>query len=194
VNLVHVELYFCNPEPHALRPMPSLCSFVLLEPRGQESTLWLVFSRSRIKSAFNQTSVMASFKSAATESKKRERALDIGDLKKLFDTEPEDYKIAWNEVKHRIIEFNDHARQTVPSVNFTQWLHYWYNKTNVNSLRRRLSLFLMHVKYSTCAKLTRFFGMALMNYQYLNTSQTTSIESWQSPPKPIKRTKHSHGR
>jgi len=62
---------------------------------------------------------MASSKSAATESTKRKRGLDIGDLKKLFDTEPDDYKIAWNELKHRIIEFNDHARQTVPSVNST---------------------------------------------------------------------------
>lgn len=42
--------------------------------------------------------------------------MDVDNLKKLFDTEPDDYKIAWNELKHRII---DHARQTVPSVGFT---------------------------------------------------------------------------
>jgi len=62
---------------------------------------------------------MASTKSAAIESKKRKRGLDVDDLRKLFDTEPDDYKIAWNELKHRIIELNGHARQTVPSVNFT---------------------------------------------------------------------------
>jgi len=62
---------------------------------------------------------MASTKSAATESKKRKRGLDVDDLKKLFDTELDDYEIAWNELKHRIIELDDHARQTVPSVNFT---------------------------------------------------------------------------
>ena len=63
---------------------------------------------------------MATSKSLATESKKRKRGLDADDLKKLFDTEQDDYQIAWNELKHRIIEIDDHARQTVPSVNFSQ--------------------------------------------------------------------------
>ena len=58
-------------------------------------------------------------KSAATESKKRKQALIVDDLKKLLDTEPEDYKIAWNELKHRIIELSEPTRQTAPSVNFS---------------------------------------------------------------------------
>ena len=63
---------------------------------------------------------MATTKSAPAESKKRKRGLDFDHLLHLFDNEPDDYKIAWNELKHRIIELNDHARQTVPSVNFSQ--------------------------------------------------------------------------
>ncbi len=62
---------------------------------------------------------MAPAKFAATESK-RKRGLNVDDLKKLFDTEPDDYKIAWKELKHHIIEISEHARQTVPSVNFLQ--------------------------------------------------------------------------
>jgi len=104
---------------------------------------------------------MAPTGSAAIELK-RKRVLDVDDLKRLFDTEPEDYKTAWNELKHHIIELNDHARQKIPSVSFTQWLYYWYNRTNVNSLRRRRSLFLMHIKYSTCIRLTMFSGMSSM--------------------------------
>ncbi|KAK3177974.1 hypothetical protein OEA41_000106 [Lepraria neglecta] len=57
-----------------------------------------------------------STKSAATELKKRKQALNVDDLKKLLDTEPDDYKIAWNELKHRIIELNEHTQQTVPSL------------------------------------------------------------------------------
>ncbi|KAL8937648.1 MAG: hypothetical protein Q9216_004323 [Gyalolechia sp. 2 TL-2023] len=52
--------------------------------------------------------------SAATESRKRKRGLDVNDLKKLFDTEPDDYENAWNELKHRVIGLNEHARQTAP--------------------------------------------------------------------------------
>ena len=63
-------------------------------------------------------------KSAATESRKRKRGLDVNDLKKLFDTEPDDYEIAWNELKHRIISLDEHARQTVPSVK-SQYLYSW---------------------------------------------------------------------
>ena len=63
---------------------------------------------------------MATTKSATAESKKRKRGLDVDDLLQLFDNEPDNYKIAWNELKHRIIELNEHARQTVPSVNFSQ--------------------------------------------------------------------------
>ena len=63
---------------------------------------------------------MATTKSATSESKKRKRGLDVDDLLQLFDNEPDNYKIAWNELKHRIIELNEHARQTVPSVNFSQ--------------------------------------------------------------------------
>lgn len=63
---------------------------------------------------------MATTKFAAAESKKRKRGLDVDDLLQLFDTEPDNYKIAWNELKHRIIELNEHARQTVPSVSFSQ--------------------------------------------------------------------------
>lgn len=63
-------------------------------------------------------------KSATTESKKRKRGLDVDDLRKLFDTEPDDYEIAWNEFKHRIIGLNEQARQTVPSVK-SRYLCYW---------------------------------------------------------------------
>ncbi len=63
-------------------------------------------------------------KSAATESRKRKRGLDVNDLKKLFDIESDDYEIAWNELKHRIIDLNEHARQIVPSVKL-QYLYYW---------------------------------------------------------------------
>lgn len=38
-------------------------------------------------------------------------------LEKLFDIEPDDYKVAWNELKHHIRELNINARQTIPSVN-----------------------------------------------------------------------------
>ena len=48
---------------------------------------------------------------------------------------------------------------------------------NVNSLRRQRSLFLMHVKSSTCARLKTFSGLASMKYQYLTISQTISTES-----------------
>lgn len=44
---------------------------------------------------------------------KNQRALDVDDLIKLFDTEPDDYKSAWNELKHLVTE-PDHAPPTVP--------------------------------------------------------------------------------
>ena len=59
---------------------------------------------------------------SATESRKRKRGLDVNDLKRIFDTEPDDYEIAWNELKHHIIGLSEHARQTVLSVK----LHYLY--------------------------------------------------------------------
>ena len=59
-------------------------------------------------------------KSAATESRKRKRGWNVDVLKKLFETEPEDYKIAWNELKHHFLDLNQHARQTVPTVSFSQ--------------------------------------------------------------------------
>lgn len=77
---------------------------------------------SQTKSVFDSTSVMATTKSAAAESKKRKRELDVDDLIQVFDTEPDDYKIAWNEFKHRfieLIELIEHSRQTIPSVNFS---------------------------------------------------------------------------
>ncbi|MCJ1471643.1 hypothetical protein MMC13_000283 [Lambiella insularis] len=55
-------------------------------------------------------------KSAATESRKRKRGLVVNDLKTLFDTEPDDYEIAWHELKRRIIDLEENARQTVPSL------------------------------------------------------------------------------
>lgn len=63
---------------------------------------------------------MAPSQSAATESKKRKRGVDVDDLKKLFDTEPDDYQIAWNELKNRICKLNEHAQQTVLSVSVSQ--------------------------------------------------------------------------
>ena len=62
---------------------------------------------------------MATTKSAAIQSKKRKRGLNIHDLKKLFDTKPDDYEIAWNELKH-IIELHERAQQNVLSVSFSQ--------------------------------------------------------------------------
>lgn len=62
-------------------------------------------------------------KSTATESRKRKRRLDVNDLKKLFDTEPDDYETAWNELKNRIVYLNEQARQTIPSVE-SQHLYY----------------------------------------------------------------------
>ena len=49
-------------------------------------------------------------KSAAIESKKRKRLVDIDDLKKLFDTEPDNYKTAWNQVKRCVLGFNEPTR------------------------------------------------------------------------------------
>lgn len=75
---------------------------------------------SRINSVFDSISIMATTKFAAAESKKRKRELNVDELLQLFDTEPDNYKIAWDELKHRIIDLNEHARQTVPSVSFSQ--------------------------------------------------------------------------
>ncbi|MCJ1228220.1 hypothetical protein MMC12_004881 [Toensbergia leucococca] len=59
---------------------------------------------------------MATTKFAAAESKKRKRGLNVDDLLQLFDTEPDNCQTSWNELKNRIIEINEHARQTVPSL------------------------------------------------------------------------------
>ena len=131
-------------------------------------------------------------KSAATESRKRKRGLDVNDLRKLFNTEPDNYEFAWNELKRQFLDTDEHARQKFPSVEL-QYLYYWYIRTNLNSLRRRRSLSLMHGKSLICAMLKMFFGLASKNYQYRSIFQRASTEFWQSPPKPIKRTKHSHG-
>ena len=62
---------------------------------------------------------MARTEAAATQSKKRKRVLDVYGLDELFDTEPEDYKVAWNEIKDRILKHLNDAQQTAPSVSFT---------------------------------------------------------------------------
>ena len=49
-------------------------------------------------------------------SNKRKRALNVTDLEKLFDTEPDDYETAWNELKRLIIGLKEHGRPTAPSV------------------------------------------------------------------------------
>ncbi|KAA6409479.1 MAG: hypothetical protein FRX48_07033 [Lasallia pustulata] len=66
--------------------------------------------------------------SAASQSKKRKRGLDVDDLKKLFHAEPDDYKIAWNELKHRIIEISEHAPPTIssyPCIAQTMLTEFW---------------------------------------------------------------------
>lgn len=50
---------------------------------------------------------------------KRKWELNVDDLERLFDTESENYKTVWDELKHHIIELNDHARQKISSVSFT---------------------------------------------------------------------------
>lgn len=75
---------------------------------------------------------MAPTEAAGTESKKRERGLDLRDLNRLFDTEPDDYRVAWNELKNRVNERNSNARQTIPSVIFTRCSYHWHDRTNVN--------------------------------------------------------------
>ena len=45
-------------------------------------------------------------KPAATESRKRKQGLNVDHLKKLFDTEPANYKTAWNELKHYIVVYD----------------------------------------------------------------------------------------
>ena len=62
---------------------------------------------------------MSPTKSAAAESKKRTRRLDVVELKEFVDTKPDDYEIAWNELKRHIIELDEYTRQTVPSVNLS---------------------------------------------------------------------------
>lgn len=61
---------------------------------------------------------MVSTKPAATESNKRKRGFNVDDLEKRLETEPDDYKIAWDKLKHDIIDLDDHVRQTVPTVIF----------------------------------------------------------------------------
>ena len=62
---------------------------------------------------------MSLTKSVATEWKKRKQGLDIDELKELVDTKPDAYEIAWNELKRRIVQLDEHTRQTIPSVNFS---------------------------------------------------------------------------
>lgn len=76
-------------------------------------------------------SVMAPTKPTAVESKRRNREFDTDDLKKLFDTKPDDYEIAWNELKHRIIGLNEHERPTIHVVNFSQYLYHWFDRTHI---------------------------------------------------------------
>lgn len=99
--------------------MPPLCSLVSLKYKVRVYIVTRIVN-SRINSVSDSTSIMATTKFAAAESKKRKRGLDVDDLLQLFDTEPDNYKISWNELKHRIIELNEHARQRVPSVSFSQ--------------------------------------------------------------------------
>ena len=69
-------------------------------------------------SVSDSTSVMATTKSAAAESKKRKRGLNVDDIISLFDAEPEDYEASWNEIKVHITALGDKKRQTIPSVSF----------------------------------------------------------------------------
>lgn len=59
---------------------------------------------------------MASIRSATTESTKSKRELDIDDLFQLFENK---YETAWDELKHRIIELDNHGRRTIPSVDYS---------------------------------------------------------------------------
>lgn len=62
---------------------------------------------------------MTRTEAAATQSKKRKCVLDVHGVDKLFDTKPEDYKVAWNEIKDRILKPHNDAQQTAPSVSLT---------------------------------------------------------------------------
>lgn len=55
---------------------------------------------------------------------KRKRALNVDDLKAVFDTELLDYQRAWNDLKARIVDFIEHPQPTVTSVNSSQRLYY----------------------------------------------------------------------
>lgn len=95
----------------------------------------------------------------ATIHLKRKPVIDPADLQGLFDNEPVNYRSAWNHLKARISELTEYARPTVPSVS-----------TNVDSLRRRPSLFQKHNKSSTCTTLKIFSEKKLMNYLYPSIS------------------------
>lgn len=50
------------------------------------------------------------------EPETRNQGLLIDELRRIVDTEPNDYEVAWNELRHFILEIDDHAGQTVPAV------------------------------------------------------------------------------
>lgn len=54
---------------------------------------------------------------ATTKSSKgKKRGWDLDDLRSMFDTEPKDYKLAWDKFKQITIGLNEHARETIPLV------------------------------------------------------------------------------
>ena len=123
----------------------------------------------------------------------RRQGLDAGDLKELFNIDPIDFKSAWYELKDRFFELIEDARPAITTVNFSHYLYYWWNKANINSLRRQHFFFLMLFKSSNCTRIQMFSGLTLMTCQYHSISQIISIGLRPSPPQLIGRTKHSHG-
>ena len=85
--------------------------------------IFLQSSKFHFRSVEGSNLAMEPTKLAAAESRKRKRGLNVNKLQSLFITEPDNYKIAWNELKHQIISLNEHARQAVPSVN-SQYSYY----------------------------------------------------------------------
>lgn len=132
---------------------------------------------------------MASTKSITTKSKKRKRVPKFDDLLQCIDNEPDSYKTAWNELKSRIIELNEHATQAVPPVNSSQSLCHRYNRTNFNSLRPQLSRFTMLTKSLTYTIRKKYFGLRLTSYLHRSISLTALIEYWQSLPDPVQQMK-----
>ncbi|KAL9102239.1 MAG: hypothetical protein Q9163_002599 [Psora crenata] len=83
---------------------------VLLDNRGPRK--WRYFFRpDRIRSQ----AMACNISSAASKFSLYSFVLPY-DHKKLFDTEPADYQTAWNELKHCILNMDDYARQTVPTL------------------------------------------------------------------------------